>query len=42
LRHVSAEEVRVLDSVLGKLKAAAEAYEAASAKAGRRRPAKQA
>lgn len=39
LRHVSAEEVAVLDTVLGKLKAAAEAYEA-EGKAGRRRPAR--
>ena len=40
LRHVSAEEVGVLDTVLGKLKAAAEAYEAETANAGRRRAAR--
>jgi DNA-binding MarR family transcriptional regulator len=42
LRHVSAEEVAVLDAVLAKLKAAAEAYEAENLKPGRRRAAKQA
>jgi DNA-binding MarR family transcriptional regulator len=41
LRHVSPEEVAVLDTVLSKLKAAAEAYEA-QGKAGRRRPARKA
>ena len=40
LRHVSAEEVRVLDTVLGKLKAAAETYQAETAKIGRRRAAR--
>jgi DNA-binding MarR family transcriptional regulator len=39
LRHVSAEEVAVLDTVLGKLKAAAEAYEALN-KTSRRRASK--
>ena len=40
LRHVSADEVAVLDTVLGKLKAAADAYEAENANTGRRRTAK--